>query len=76
MDTTDGQFYRTAKGHVVKVMEHSGLHKVCVGYRGVYGLGWRTTWIPAETQLTPAPDVVDFPEATPKDPGAPADDAS
>lgn len=56
-ETTPGKLYRTPKGHVVKVLEHSGHHKVCVGYSGVYGLGWRTIWIPAETELVPANDL-------------------
>ena len=61
IEANPGGFYRTPKGHVVQVLE-SQPKQVCVGYQGLYGLGHRTMWIPADAPLVPAPEVTEFPQ--------------
>ncbi|MBM4394531.1 MAG: hypothetical protein FJ087_02440 [Deltaproteobacteria bacterium] len=56
----EGRFYRTALGRLVLVVEQTRQRRVCVKYHGPYGLGERTLWIPADTPLTPAPEVTSF----------------
>jgi hypothetical protein len=61
IEASPGGFYRTPKGHVVRVLE-ARARQVCVGYQGLYGLGWRTTWLPADALLVPAPEITEFPQ--------------
>ncbi len=56
-----GAFYRSPKGHVVQVIDRAGDQKVCIRYRGLYGMGTRDAWIPGESPLVPAPELTDFP---------------
>lgn len=58
-----GRFYRTSGGRLVLVTEKSsGSGRVRVRYKGLYGLGWQTMWLPAESPLVPAPEVSSFSE--------------
>lgn len=63
IDGEEGRFYRTAMGRLVMVVEQARERRVCIKYHGPYGLGERTLWIPADTPLTPAPEVTSFDDA-------------
>jgi hypothetical protein len=57
MEAMEGHFYRSPKGWLVEVLEHSRSRQVLVRYNGGWGLGRRTMWAPGDMHLTPAPEV-------------------
>lgn len=61
--TEVGRFYRTPRGRLVQVTEvPTQGRKVRIRYWGMYGLGWQTMWLPADSPLIPAPEINAFPD--------------